>query len=77
MLRKDTWMRQWYQKVKRRRGSKIARVAVMRRLAKIIWAMVKNRMVYMRGGPEKFKEYADKHQAFFGTPPTVLVGEGR
>lgn len=66
VLRKDAWMRQWYQKIKRRRGSKIARVAVMRRLAAIIWSMVKHGMPYMRGGPEKFNEYLEKHQQFFG-----------
>ncbi len=66
VLRKDAWMRQWYQKIKRRRGSKIARVAVMRRLATIIWSMVKHHMPYMTGGPEKFKEYMRKHQEFFG-----------
>lgn len=66
VLRQDAWMRQWYQKIKRRRGSKIARVAVMRRLATIIWSMVTYRMPYQKGGPEKFKEYQQKHQAFWG-----------
>jgi transposase len=66
VLRKDAWMRQWYQKIKRRRGSKIARVAVMRRLATIIWSMVKHGMPYIKGGPEKFNEYLRKHQEFFG-----------
>ena len=51
VLRKDAWMRKWYQKVKARRGSKIARVAVMRRLATIIWAMVKDQVPYATGGP--------------------------
>ena len=66
VLRKDAWMRKWYQKIKRRRGSKVARVAVMRRLATIIWSMVKYKMPYMTGGPEKIKEYLRKHKAFFG-----------
>jgi transposase len=61
VIRKDPWMRQWYQKIKRRRGSKIARVAVMRRLATIIWAMLKYRMPYIKGGPEKINEYRRKH----------------
>jgi len=62
VLRQDAWMRQWYQKIKRRRGSKIARVAVMRRLATIIWAMLKHGMPYVKGGPEKFREALANHQ---------------
>jgi transposase len=73
VLRKDGWMRRWYQKIKRRRGSKIARVAVMRRLATIIWSMVKYRITYMTGGPEKFKEYVRQHREFFGVPPIASV----
>ena len=52
VLRADAWMRQWYRRIKRRRGSKIARVAVMRRLATIIWAMLKYDMPYVVGGPQ-------------------------
>lgn len=33
-------MRTWYQRIKRRRGSKIARVALMRRTATIMWRML-------------------------------------
>ena len=33
VLRRDPAMRAWYRKIKKRRGAKIARVAVMRRLA--------------------------------------------
>jgi transposase len=51
VLRKDAWMRSWYQKIKARRGSKIARVAVMRRLATIIRRMVKHNEPYCCGGP--------------------------
>jgi transposase len=51
VLRRDPVMRAWYGRIKRRRGSKIARVAVMRRLATIIWHMVKNREAYVIGGP--------------------------
>jgi hypothetical protein len=36
--------------VRRRRGSKIARVAVMRRLATILWHMVKKQRPYQIGG---------------------------
>ena len=35
-------MKAWYRRIKKRRGSKIARVAVMRRLATILWHMVKH-----------------------------------
>jgi transposase len=40
LLRKDASMRAWYQRIKRRRGSRIARVAVMRRTATIMWRML-------------------------------------
>ena len=53
VLRKDAWMRSWYQKIKTRRGSKIGRVAVMRRLATIIWKMVKHHEPYCCGGPSR------------------------
>jgi transposase len=43
VLRRDPWMKAWYGRIKRRRGAKIARVAVMRRLATIIWHTVKTR----------------------------------
>lgn len=42
VLRKCPPWRKWYLRVKNRRGSKIARVAVMRRLATAIWHMVKH-----------------------------------
>ncbi len=55
VLRRDAWMRAWYGRIKRRRGSKIARVAVMRRLATIIWHMVKHNEPYAMGGPPRKK----------------------
>ena len=55
VLRKDGGMRQWYQRIKKRRGSKIARVAVMRRLATIIWHMLRKKEGYVYGGPPKKK----------------------
>ncbi len=55
VLRKDAWMRQWYRQVKKRRGSKVARVAVMRRLATILWSMLKHNMPYICGGPKEFR----------------------
>jgi len=47
VLRRDAGMRAWYQRIKKRRGSKIARVAVMRRLAVIFWHMLKKRQPYV------------------------------
>ena len=46
VLKHDGQMRTWYQRIKRRRGAKIARVAVMRRLATILWHMVKHQQAY-------------------------------
>jgi transposase len=40
LLRKDAAVRTWYQRIKRRRGSRIARVAVMRRTAAIMQRML-------------------------------------
>jgi transposase len=55
VLRQDPVMRGWYKRIKRRRGSKIARVAVMRRLAAIIWHLLKKREEYQMGGPPRKK----------------------
>ena len=55
VLRRNPWMKAWYGRIKRRRGSKIARVAVMRRLATVIWHMVKNKESYVVGGPPRRK----------------------
>jgi transposase len=46
VLRKDARLREWYKRVKRRRGSKIARVAVMRKLTTIIWHMLRQKQRY-------------------------------
>jgi transposase len=46
VLKHDGRMRAWYQRIKRRRGAKIARVAVMRRLATVLWHMVKHQQPY-------------------------------
>jgi transposase len=45
-LRKDKKLREWYKRIKRRRGSSIARVAVMRKLATIIWHMLTKQKSY-------------------------------
>lgn len=49
LLRRDGVVRAWYQRMKRRRGSRIARVAVMRRTATIIWRMLRNREPWRPG----------------------------
>ena len=46
ILRRDRQMREWYKRIKRRRGSGIARVAVMRKLATIIWHMLTKKKAY-------------------------------
>ena len=56
LLRHDPYLKQWYQRIKKRRGSKIARVAVMRRVAEIIWHMVKYKQAYVTGGPEAWEK---------------------
>jgi transposase len=52
VLRKDAVLRHWYKGIKRRRGSKIARVAVMRRLTTAIWHMLRKQQTYVLGGPQ-------------------------
>ena len=46
VLRKDARLRDWFKRIKRRRGAAIARVAVMRKLATIIWHMLTKRISY-------------------------------
>jgi transposase len=53
VLRRDPRMKEWYQRIKKRRGAKIARVAVMRRLATIIWHMLKHQQPYRPGGKDR------------------------
>jgi len=55
VLRKDARMRDWYRDIKRRRGAKIAKVAVMRRLATIIWYMLTRRESYRFGPSQRQK----------------------
>jgi len=58
VLRFDGAMRGWFKRIKRRRGAKIARVAVMRRLATILWHMLTRKEKYRYDSPIK------KHQEF-------------
>ena len=46
MLRRDARLRDWFRRVKRRRGPTVARVAVMRKLATIMWHMLGKRKTY-------------------------------
>jgi transposase len=55
VLKSDRDMREWYVRIRRRRGSKIARVAVMRRLVTIFWHMLRHQESYQRGGPRRRK----------------------
>jgi transposase len=50
VLRRDARMKEWFRRIKKRRGAKIARVAAMRRLATIIWHMLKQQQPYRPGG---------------------------
>jgi transposase len=50
VLRRDPDLRAWYCAVKKRRGSKIARVAMMRRIAVAIWHTLKFHEPYRSGG---------------------------
>ena len=45
-LRKDRLLREWYKRIRRRRGSTIAKVAVMRKLATVVWQMLQREQTY-------------------------------
>ena len=45
-LRQDKRLREWFKRIKRRRGASIARVAVMRKLATVIWHMLSSGKAY-------------------------------
>lgn len=66
VLRRDPWMKAWYGKLKRRRGSKIARVAVMRRLATTLWYMIKDHRPYVAGGPTEVQKVCKTFAALEG-----------
>src|SRR5262245_48118762 len=46
VVRRDARLREWFKRIKRRRGSTVARVAVMRKLATVIWHMLSKRKTY-------------------------------
>jgi transposase len=58
VLRFDAAMRRWFKRIKRRRGSKIARVAVMRRLVTIFWHMLTKKQKY------RYESLVKKHHEF-------------
>jgi transposase len=58
LLRCDEKMRAWFKRIKKRRGAKIARVAVMRRLTTILWHMLKKKEKY------RYEPTLPKHQEF-------------
>jgi transposase len=58
VLRRDPEMKRWYGRIKHRRGAKIARTAVMRRLTTILWHMVKHNEPYQIGGAKALRSTA-------------------
>jgi transposase len=61
-LRTDGKLRNWYKGIKKRRGAKIARVAVMRRLAVIMWHMLSKQEAYQPGGVPVGTRRRRRHQ---------------
>jgi transposase len=55
ILRRDPQMKRQYARIKHRRGAKIARTAVMRRLATTLWSMVKHNEPYRIGGAKTIR----------------------
>ena len=53
VLRKDARMRSWHRQIKSRRGSKTARVAVMRRITTILWHMLQTGEIYRLEPPAR------------------------
>jgi transposase len=60
VLRRDGSIRAWYQRIKRRRGSKVARVAVMRRTATIMWRMLHTGEPWRSGRTRSERPEADE-----------------
>jgi transposase len=58
VLRFDATMRGWFKRIKKRRGAKIARVAVMRRMTTILWHMLQRKQKY------RYDATLKKHQEF-------------
>ncbi len=75
LLRRDTTVRAWYQRIKRRRGSKIGRVAVMRRTATIMWRMLSTGEPWRPGHPgsESPAAASDPRQAHQWRPRRTVL----
>ena len=73
VLRRDPQMRAWFKRIRQRRGSKIARVAVMRRLTTILWHMLRNKTPYVIGGLPPRATRRRRNQA---TPPDSTGARG-
>jgi transposase len=67
-LKSDRALREWYKAVKSRRGSKIARVAVMRRLATTIWHLAKHEQPYRAGGRPRGPAQSPPAPSLAGVP---------
>ena len=81
VLRRDAAMRAWYQRIKKRRGSKIARVAVMRRLAVIFWHMLHKRQPYVLAAasdqkPKRRRAMVAAHRGGSAPKPPGFIAEG-
>ena len=48
VLRQDARLREWYKRIKRRRGASMVRVAVIRKLATITWHMLSKRLSFTK-----------------------------
>jgi transposase len=69
VLKRDARMRRWYKQIKNRRGSKIARVAVMRRLTTIFWHMLRHHQPYQLREPCQRRAQDDPRRACVTPPP--------
>ena len=59
LLRRDGTVRAWYQRIKRRRGTNMARVALMRRTVTIMWRMLTTREAWRPGSANAGAEAAE------------------
>jgi len=71
VLKKDPQIRAWYRRIRNRRGSKIARVAVMRRMTTIFWHMLTHNEPYYAGGPPRLKHNRLSSGSTKGTKQTA------
>jgi transposase len=73
VLQKDAVLRAWFARIKKRRGAKIARVAVMRRLAVIIWHMLSKNQPYQlaRSVPKQLRPSPMRRRSAAAAPVTA------